>query len=49
MSAVEGEAIALGAEVVAGVVAKVVAEVVAEVDITVASVRFKLAIRLIYI
>jgi len=38
---VEGEAIVLGAEVVV--------EVVAEVDIAIASVRFKLAIKLIYI
>ena len=41
MSAVEGEAIALGAEVVV--------EVVAEVDIAVPGVRFKLAIKSIYI
>ena len=41
MSAVEGEAVVLSAEVVV--------EVVAEVDIVVPSVRFKLAIKLIYI
>jgi len=41
LSAVEGEAIALGAEVVA--------DVVVEVDIAVTGVRFKLAIKSIYI
>ena len=41
MSAVEGEAVALSAEVVV--------EVVAKVDIAVPGVRFKLAIKLIYI
>ena len=45
MSAVEGEVILLCVEVVA----EVVAEVVVEVDIAIASVRFKLAIKLIYI
>ena len=45
MSVVEREVIVLHIEVVAEVVAKVVVEV----DITVASIRFKLAIKLIYI
>jgi len=41
LSAVEGEAIILGTEVVI--------EVVAEVNIAITSVRFKLVIKLIYI
>ena len=37
------------AEVVAKIVAEVVAKIVAEVDIAIPSIRFKLAIKLIYI